>query len=142
MKNEGDIEFTPDATLPQGTDFAPELTGGSMGSDGIRRGSGAPMDQARQKAQVSYHVDDNGDRRSALEAFIVDPTADPPRSTVDARKVEAVDLGDPAMMQRLRRSRRVVGSNGTVDQTGTGRVVTTDTALALDLGRLPSAGPE
>ena len=47
MNNERDIEFTASPTLPQGVDFQPDTTG----SNGTHEASGAPLDQAREKAQ-------------------------------------------------------------------------------------------
>lgn len=99
MKNEGDIEFTPDATLPQGTDFAPELTEGSMGSDGMRRGSGAPMDQARQKAQAlmstaqsraSERINSQFDTQKVRAADSLSSVAQTLRGTTDGLPVDGV----------------------------------------------------
>lgn len=77
MKNEGDIGFTPEATLPQGTDFAPELTDRSLGGEGMR-GSGAPLDQAREKAQ-------------ALMSTAQERAAERLNSQFDMQKVRAAD---------------------------------------------------
>jgi hypothetical protein len=51
MKNESDIEFTPSPTLPQGVDFTPETNQASGMSGNTQEASGAPLDQAREKAQ-------------------------------------------------------------------------------------------
>ena len=50
MKNESDIEFTASPTLPQGVDFTSE-TNQASDSNGDRQAAGAPLDQAREKAQ-------------------------------------------------------------------------------------------
>ena len=50
MKNESDIEFTASPTLPQGVDFKPE-TNRADGTNGEAQAAGAPLDQAREKAQ-------------------------------------------------------------------------------------------
>ena len=50
MTNDRDIEFTPSPTLPQGVDFTSE-TNPSSGSSGGGQQAGAPLDQAREKAQ-------------------------------------------------------------------------------------------
>ena len=50
MNNERDIEFTASPTLPQGVDFQPEM-GESTTSNGDQQAAGAPLDQAREKAQ-------------------------------------------------------------------------------------------
>ena len=50
MKNESDIEFTASPTLPQGVDFTPE-TNQAGGASRDQQAAGAPLDQAREKAQ-------------------------------------------------------------------------------------------
>jgi hypothetical protein len=50
MNNERDIEFTASPTLPQGVDFTPD-TNQASGSNGTEQAAGAPLDQAREKAQ-------------------------------------------------------------------------------------------
>ena len=50
MNDERDIEFTASPTLPQGVDFKPE-TGQSSTANADQQAAGAPLDQAREKAQ-------------------------------------------------------------------------------------------
>jgi vacuolar-type H+-ATPase subunit H len=51
MKNESDIEFTPSPTLPQGVDFTSETNQSTRSNGEAQQASGAPLDQAREKAQ-------------------------------------------------------------------------------------------
>ena len=50
MKNESDIEFTASPTLPQGVDFESDTSQANR-STGDAQAAGAPLDQAREKAQ-------------------------------------------------------------------------------------------
>jgi vacuolar-type H+-ATPase subunit H len=51
MTNDRDIEFTPSPTLPQGVDFTPDSGTSSASTGETQHASGAPLDQAREKAQ-------------------------------------------------------------------------------------------
>jgi hypothetical protein len=105
MTNDRDIEFTPSPTLPQGVDFTPDTTVSAGSTGETQQASGAPLDQAKEKAQ-------------RLVSTAQERAGEQVQARFDAQKQRAADS-----LSSVAQSLRSTTQNFQTDQDGIGRYI-------------------